>query len=147
MKEGFIMHVIGENAINILLEKDIKPSYIRIKVLDYLITNQNHPTVNQIYTELINEIPTLSKTTVYNSLKLFMDAGIVRVISTEDNDARYDADIINHGHFKCKACGKIYDFPIDIDNYSTRALYGFKVDEKNVYFKGICNKCLEKINK
>ena len=37
----------------------------------------NHPTVETIYKELIDEIPTLSKTTVYNTLKQFVNILII----------------------------------------------------------------------
>ncbi len=84
-----------------LSSNGIKPSYQRIKVFDYLITNKNHPTVDKIYKELVGEIPTLSKTTIYNTLKLFHEKGIILIINIEDNETRFDADISNHIHFRC----------------------------------------------
>ena len=122
-----------------LKNHDIKPSYQRIKILEYLIKNKNHPTVDMIYKELVNDIPTLSKTTVYNTLKLFVEKEIVIVINIEDNETRYDADTSFHGHFKCKKCNKIYDIRlempalIDFDNYV--------IDEYHFYLKGICSEC------
>ena len=53
-----------------LLEKNIRPSHQRIKVMEFLLKNKIHPTVDYIYNELHEEIPTLSKTTVYNTLNL-----------------------------------------------------------------------------
>ena len=57
-------------------------------------------TVDQIFTELHKNISTLSKTTVYNTLRVLVEAGLVRVITIEDNETRYDINIENHGHFK-----------------------------------------------
>ncbi len=54
-----------------LLNAGIKPSYQRIKIYEYIFNNNIHPTVDNIYKKLLKEIPTLSKTTVYNTLKLF----------------------------------------------------------------------------
>ena len=88
-----------------LLQKNIKLSYQRMRVLEYLALNNCHPTVDQIYTEIHKEIPTLSKTTVYNTLKVLMDAGLIRVITIEDNETRYDINLKPHGHFKCNPCG------------------------------------------
>ncbi|MEA3445755.1 MAG: Fur family transcriptional regulator [Bacteroidota bacterium] len=119
----------------------IKPSYQRIKVFDFLIKNKNHPTVDTIYRDLVGEIPTLSKTTVYNTLKLFHEKGIVLIINIEDNETRFDADISNHGHFKCKRCGEIYDFELGENNLSLPGLKEFAIDEQHVYLKGICPKC------
>lgn len=125
-----------------LKEHGIKPSYQRIKVFDFLLNNRIHPTVDKIYKELVGEIPTLSKTTVYNTLKLFHEKGIILVINIEDNETRFDADISDHGHFKCKKCGEIYDFELGKDNPAFPKLKGFAIDEQHVYLKGICPKCM-----
>ena len=125
-----------------LIKSGIKPSYQRIKVFEYLITRSNHPTVEQIYQELLKDNPTLSKTTVYNTLNTFINAGIARVVNIEDNETRYDADILTHGHFKCAKCKTIYDFEININNFTTTELEEFLVQEQDVYFKGICKNCL-----
>lgn len=126
-----------------LLKKNIKPSYQRIKILEYLIKKNNHPTVDEIYNQLVREIPTLSKTTVYNTLNLFIENDLVRLLTIEDNETRYDSIMSNHGHFKCQSCGEIYDFPINIDEFKTDKLQGFKIADKNVYFKGLCPKCIK----
>jgi Fur family peroxide stress response transcriptional regulator len=125
-----------------LVKNKIKPLYNRVKVLEYLIVKQNHPTVDEIYNNLVKELPTLSKTTVYNTLKLFLQANLVRLIAIEDNETRYDVIISNHGHFKCEECKEIYDFTIDIDSVETEELKQFKIKEKSVYYKGICPNCL-----
>ena len=85
----------------------------------------------------------MSKTTVYNTLNTFISAGLVRLISIEDNETRYDADVSNHGHFKCQRCQKIYDFVIDISQLYTDGLEGFTILEKDVYFRGFCSECLK----
>lgn len=122
--------------------RNIYLSHQRLKVLDYLTLNQCHPTVDQIFTDLQMEIPTLSKTTVYNTLRILVEAGFVRVITIEDNETRYDIELENHGHFKCESCGTIYNFAIDINSMASRDLNDFKINDKNVYFKGICPGCL-----
>lgn len=124
-----------------LKEHGIKPSYQRIKVFDYLLKNRTHPTVDEIYKELVGEIPTLSKTTVYNTLKLFHKKGIILIINIEDNETRFDAYISNHGHFKCKKCGKIFDFELGENNLNLPKLKEYSIDEQHVYLKGICPDC------
>ncbi|MCD4792851.1 MAG: transcriptional repressor [Bacteroidales bacterium] len=127
-----------------LSKHGIKPSYQRIQIFDYLIKNRNHPTVDMIYKELVGEIPTLSKTTVYNTLKLFQEKGIVLIINIEDNETRFDADISNHGHFKCKKCGEIFDFELNENMLNFVKLKNYTIDEQHVYLKGICPKCKQK---
>lgn len=125
-----------------LKKKNIHLSYQRLKVLEYLTQNRCHPTVDQIFTDLHKAISTLSKTTVYNTLRILIEAGLVRVITIEDNETRYDIQVENHGHFKCESCGAIYNFSIDMDSLTSKDLSKFKVHDKNVYFKGICPRCL-----
>jgi len=125
-----------------LKNRNIRISHQRLKVLEYLMINRSHPNVDQIYNDLQKEVPTLSKTTVYNTLNTLIDAGIVRVINIEDNETRYDIISENHGHFKCESCGNIYDFNIVIDSFRTEDLDDFKIKDKAVYFKGICKRCI-----
>ncbi|WDV45748.1 Fur family transcriptional regulator [Clostridiaceae bacterium M8S5] len=128
-----------DNVSNYLKTNDIKPSYQRVKIFEYLIKHRNHPTVDMIYKELALEIPTLSKTTVYNTLKLFVEKNIVIVINIEDNETRYDADTSFHGHFKCRHCNEIYDFKVEMP--FIKDLDGFEVNEYHFYLKGICKGC------
>jgi Fe2+ or Zn2+ uptake regulation protein len=125
-----------------LKRRNINLSYQRLKVLEYLIKNRSHPTVDQIFSELQNEIAVLSKTTVYNTLRILVDAGLVRIITIEDNETRYDIVPENHGHFKCETCGNIYNFTIDVDSLKSTELDDFKIHSKDVYFKGVCPNCL-----
>ncbi len=133
-----------ENIGEYLKTHEIKPSYQRMKIFEYLIVNRNHPTVDTIYQALIKEIPTLSKTTVYNTLNLFVEKKIVTVIVIEENETRYDADVSIHGHFKCQQCGEVYDINIRMDGIDISTLDNFQINEHHLYFKGICEKCLKK---
>ena len=140
------MSLLFQDLSTELGNRNIRPSHQRIKVLEYLTNNQCHPTVDQIFKDLQSEIPTLSKATIYNTLKLFLEAGLVRALNIEDNETRYDIITEAHGHFKCEECCTIYNFQIDIDSIAAEELTGFKVVDKSVYFKGVCQKCLFNIN-
>jgi Fur family peroxide stress response transcriptional regulator len=124
-----------------LNKRGIKPSHQRVKVLEYLMGHFVHPTVDMIYHEVHREVPTLSKTTVYNTLNQFLEKGLVRVINIEDNETRYDINVHDHGHFKCEACGAIHDFSVDMGGLKAEGLDGFIVSDKHVYFKGLCPAC------
>ncbi|BBB91093.1 MAG TPA: Fur family transcriptional regulator [Methylomusa anaerophila] len=126
----------------VLEHSNIRPTYPRIKVLAYLMTAQSHPTVDEIYNNLITEIPSLSKMTIYNTLKLFVDANLVKLVNIEENEMRYDIIMTRHGHFKCETCGKIYDFAVDVDAVEVEGLDKFKITQKDVLFRGVCPQCL-----
>ena len=128
---------------NQLKSKGIRPSYQRIKVLEYMNRNGGHPTVEEIFSTLSPMIPSLSKVTIYNTLHTFVEAGLVRVVEIDDAQMRYDITLDDHGHFLCATCGTIYNFPVSIDPVSIDGLHQFKITQKNVYFKGLCPDCLE----
>jgi len=125
----------------ILRDKGIQPSYHRLQVLKYLMENRVHPTVDMIYKSLSKEIPTLSKTTIYNTLSLFAEKGLVTVLTIEERETRYDINVEPHGHFKCVKCGRIYDlWNVHVD-LSEALEEGFKVDRVEVYVRGVCAEC------
>jgi len=140
-----MLDLTRENISEYLLKHNIRPSYARIKIFEYLVSKRSHPTVDEIYKELSREIPTLSKTTVYNTLNTMMDVGIVKLLTIEENEARYDADISEHGHFKCEKCNSIYDFYVDFEKLESKDLVQFRVNDKNLFYKGICSECLNNI--
>ena len=127
---------------NELTNNNIKPSIHRMRVLEYLIDKRDHPTVDEIYVNLKKDCPTLSKATVYNTVSLLVKAGLVKALTIEDTEVRYDYTKINHGHFKCETCGYICDFNMNIDQVNFEGLENCMVLCKDVNFKGICSECL-----
>ncbi|MGC8769662.1 MAG: Fur family transcriptional regulator [Brevinematia bacterium] len=128
---------------NFLLEKDIKPTLIRIKTLEYLWSTKEHPDAEKIYREVAKFIPTLSMTSIYNTLNTFVEKGIITAIKIEEGVIRYDGDTKSHGHFKCIKCGKILDIDIKQDIFKTEIKEG-EVLEEHIYIIGICKECLKK---
>ena len=131
-----------ENLTAILQERGLSLSYQRLKVLEYLVSHHCHPSVEQIYLSLVEEIPTLSKATVYNTLKTLVEIGIVKELQIENNEARYDIITDFHGHFKCERCGKIYNFAVELNDTHFSSLNNFLIKQQDVYFKGVCPDCL-----
>jgi len=126
-----------------LSENGIRPMNKRVKIMNYLVSRRNHPTAEMIYLEMVNEITGLSKTTVYNTLNLFVQEGIARALNIDSNELRYDADVSQHGHFKCKECGEVYDFSLNKDMLQDLRLKNFKLTDYQFSIKGICSICLK----
>lgn len=127
-----------------LKEYGIKPSVQRVAIMEYLLNHKNHPTVDMIHHELSERIETLSKTTIYNTLKLFAEAGAILTLNIDENTTRYDGDTSHHAHFKCMCCGDIYDMTPsdqDWDKIGFKNGDGFKITEEELYLKGYCPKC------
>jgi len=135
------MNTINEVG-NRLLEFGIKPSIQRMAIMEYLMEHYTHPTVETIFNDLYPSIPTLSKTTVYNTLKLLEDHGAIQAISIDEKNVRYDADISRHAHFKCKNCSSLYDLPLEGDTFFNANDYeDFILTDYQVYYKGYCKQC------
>ena len=71
---------------------------------------------------------------------------IIQEIIIEENEVRYDVVTDNHGHFKCKSCGEIIDFDVNLSKFDLSKLGNVEIDEIHFYIKGTCEKCLEKKN-
>jgi Fur family transcriptional regulator, peroxide stress response regulator len=141
------MHADTKILSKMLIEKNIRPSFQRIGILAYMASKKSHPTADEIYNFLVKKIPHLSRTTVYNTLHLFLKSGLACPVSIEGKQARYDIVMQEHGHFKCTSCRTIYDFDADLADISKNIPEDFKIHEKNIFFKGICSQCLNDINK
>ena len=131
---------------NHLIKNGIHPSYQRLKIFQHLAKSREHPTVDMMYHTLCKEITTLNKTTIYNTLNLFQEKGIVIGLTIEENKLRYDANVEPHAHFKCNECGKVYDVPFDYSNWNKDKVCNHIVKERHFYLKGTCKDCYTSAN-
>ena len=123
----------------------IKASAQRVAIMDYLLTHKTHPTVNEIFDSLSPSIPTLSKTTLYNTLKLFVEKNVAIQLGIDEKNARFDGDVSQHAHFQCSKCGKVFDiYPTDLpvltDVYRQR-IGNFKIMNTELLYHGYCDNC------
>ena len=88
-----------------LVERGIRPSVQRIAIMDFLLKHPIHPNIEDVYNALENKVPTLSRTTVYNSLRLLSEQNAAQMITIDEHHVCYDGNIEPHVHFYCKKCG------------------------------------------
>ena len=135
------------NSAQRLLQYGISPSVQRIAIMEYLMTHRVHPTVDDIYNDLVKEIPTLSRTTVYNTLKLMVERGVALQLNIDERNQHFDGDIFPHAHFLCRKCGRIYDLPIPTPQFlHLDKKDEFVVEECQIYYKGCCPVCKNELN-
>ena len=133
-----------EKYVEILKQNQLKITPQRLAVMKYLDENRTHPTADRIYIDLKEKNPSLSKTTVYNSLDTLQNHNIIQSITISPSELRYDFKKSMHHHFLCKRCGDIIDIELECPNIKKTMDQGHKVEEVHGYFKGICKKCIEK---
>jgi Fur family ferric uptake transcriptional regulator len=116
----------------------------RITILNFLKDNLNHPTVEEIYNEVKQILPRITKATVYKNLKFLVDKGYLREVNVK-GVSRFEAKIEPHHHIICKKCGKIIDFKSDeLIDYSLKIIKNyedFTINSAETTFFGICKNC------
>ena len=136
-----------ENYVDLLKKHELKVTPQRLEILKYLDNHKTHPTANEIYKSLKKKNPSLSKTTVYNSLDTLIKNKIIQELSISKSELRYDFKEAMHHHFLCKSCGKILDIDVECPNLGKMLKGKHRIEEVHGYFKGICYECLKKERK
>lgn len=84
------MQLPTAQLIEILTEAGIRPSAQRLSVLEYLTGTTCHPSADRIYEDVHAMQPTLSRSTIYNTVKLFLDKGVIETVAGDSSECRYD---------------------------------------------------------
>lgn len=136
----------GKEAYNRLVECGIRPSLQRVAIMQYLMTHPIHPTIEDVYNGLCDKVRTLSKTTVYNTLRMMSEKGAAQMITIDDHRVCYDGNIKSHVHFYCKQCGKVIDLMDEPAPQlaAPKVVDGNIVLEEQLYYKGICAECAKR---
>ncbi|BBH24695.1 peroxide operon regulator [Paenibacillus baekrokdamisoli] len=133
-----------EQALEQLKSTGVRMTPQRHAILSFLMNSMTHPTADEIYKSLSPAFPSMSVATIYNNLRLFVDAGFVRELTYGDDSSRFDADLSEHYHAICRSCGTIVDFdypPLtEVETEASRQT-GFKVEGHRMEVYGQCAEC------
>ena len=115
-------------------------------ILQALRNTKNHPTADELFSMVKEELPNISLATVYRNLEQMSEAGIIRKIEVAGKQKRFDGDISDHSHFRCRDCGALYDFEgasigTVISRLEGAAKQDLSVEGYNLEFFGRCSKC------
>ncbi|GIP60296.1 Fur family transcriptional regulator [Paenibacillus woosongensis] len=133
-----------QHALDQLKQSGVRITPQRHAILTFLMESMGHPTADEIYRALAPRFPNMSVATVYNNLKMFIEAGMVRELTYGDNSSRFDADVSNHYHVICEKCGKIKDFTYSsLEDVEQKAeeMTGFQVHGHRLELYGVCGDC------
>lgn len=115
----------------------IQPTPQRIAVAEHVLAAKTHPSADEVWAQVRRRCPTLSRATVYNTLNVFVDKGLIRTQVLREGTVVFDPRIDAHHHFIDVNTGKIYDVPWDALKVSgENVLRGFEVREYQVILRG-----------
>lgn len=137
------MSTTTKRTIETLTSCGVKPSMQRVAILEYLQTHLVHPTVDDVYKALCKKMPTLSKTTVYNTLRLLAEHKAALMLTLDEHRVCYDGNTEPHVHFVCRHCGRIFDVPDKPAPVleGVDCIDGNVADEVQLFYKGTCREC------
>ncbi len=120
-----------------LRARGIQPSAQRLAVAQYVLRTDAHPSADQVWARVRARFPMISRATVYNTLHLFVDQGLLRQLVLAEGKVVFDPHVARHHHFVDDATGEILDVPWDaLDVRRVEALKGVKVREYQVVLRG-----------
>ena len=115
----------------------------RIAIADYVLNSKKHPSAETIYEEVKQVFPTLSISTVYNTIHLLKDLYLVNELAFHDN-TRYDPNTEIHVNLVCERCQEITDLEDpeleEFIKYATERK-GFTVTGYRLDVYGLCRNC------
>ena len=115
------------------------------------MTRYDHPTADEIYSNLKCDFPHISLGTVYRNLTLLCNLGEIQKLDMGDGVDRFDGNASPHFHFICTSCRRVMDLPLkkdalkDIDKLVGSDFDG-KIAGHITHFYGLCNICNAKNN-
>ncbi|MCI0435475.1 MAG: transcriptional repressor [Gemmatimonadetes bacterium] len=116
----------------------------RFAVYRFLAGTATHPTADEVFTAVRDEIPDISLATVYKSLETLVGCGLAVKLTYSDGSARYDGRTDPHPHARCLECGAVMDVPGQLDLSQLPGLgpiHGFFVEAYRLELVGHCARC------
>ena len=138
-----LMNYSAETIKETLKSRGLRVTPQRFAVYANLLSRSDHPTVEQILADLNQNFPVSSQATIYTSLQVLRDVGLVQEVLLEEGVSRYDANMKKHHHFLCSKCGAIEDIPsnqFEPLNLS-KLRSGLKAESYEIIVRGICDRC------
>jgi Fur family peroxide stress response transcriptional regulator len=128
-----------------LKRSGLKLTHQRLEIFREVAKSGIHPDAETIYKGVRERVPSISLDTVYRTLWLLLDLGLVTSLGASRERARFDANLKPHHHFVCVRCGLIRDFYSqyleNIEYPEEAEAFGEPVS-LHLEVKGVCTKCL-----
>lgn len=122
----------------------VKLTHQRLEIFRELASTTDHPDAETLYRAVRARVPTVSVDTVYRTLWMLHDLGLVKTLGPDHEVVRFDVNLERHHHYVCVRCGLVRDFVSQaLDDLPVRAaVKGFgSVVEAQVEVRGLCERC------
>jgi Fe2+ or Zn2+ uptake regulation protein len=116
----------------------------RLAIARVVAELDRHVTAELVFAEVSRRMPGVSLPTVYATLELLEQLGLVRRVSVGAGSAVYDGRVEEHHHLVCRVCGEIADIEAPVDRAGLLAAAhasGFAPDYSEVVVRGLCANC------
>lgn len=131
------LNLMSASAVEVLEQLGIQPSAQRVAVADYVLATEDHPSAEQVWARVKERFPMLSRATVYNTLNLFVEKGLLRELVLAEGKVVFDPKLTPHHHFIDEETHSIVDIPWEaLQVKHVEALRGFDVKEYQVVLRG-----------
>ena len=97
------------SIIKALRGKGYKATPQRIAIGRFALCDRSHPTVQRVYSEVKKVHPTVSLATVYKTIQILKEVGLIQELSLPQDQTRFDSDMQPHINLVCTRCGNIKD--------------------------------------
>lgn len=137
------MHTF-DNTIQKLRQEGFKLTPQRLAVIKHMIGNTKHPSALAIHKDLKRRYPSLSFSTVYNTLNMLEKIDEVKSLNIIDGHLNYDPDMSPHIHFLCTECSSIHDIRLEGQDdiaMPEKEIDGHLISSYQIIFKGLCKSC------
>lgn len=115
----------------------IQPTPQRLAVAEFVLNTAAHPTADEVWMHVRARCPTLSRATVYNTLNLFTEKGLIKAHALGEGAAVFDPRVAPHHHFIDEETGTVLDIPWDaVKVTGEQSIQGVEVREYQVVLRG-----------
>jgi Fe2+ or Zn2+ uptake regulation protein len=128
----------------LLRERGLRATSQRVVMHRLLRDTERHVSAEELLSEASERLPGVSLPTVYATLELFEQLGIVRRVNGGGGTLLWDTRTDTHHHMICRNCGRIEDLetPLDLERARrSAARSGFDPDRAEVVVSGLCARC------
>ena len=136
---------VDQDALETYLQfKGLKWTRQREAILEVFLATDDHLTSEEIYQKVVRKNPKIGFSTVYRTLRLFVDAGIASERHFQDGVTRYEVRQPHHDHLVCLSCGKILEFEhegIEALQEEIASEQGFELVSHRHELYGRCGDC------